>query len=559
MVPRVWFSVVLAWVLVPGLSAPQAWRDPSPHQVRFVTVESSVRLEVLDWGGSGRPIVFVGCDLTAHAYDEIAPKLTDRFHVYAVTRRGVGASDRPAAGYDPQRRADDILEVIRALGLQKPVLIGNSCGGDILHTLGAQHSDRLGGLVYLDAAEDPTLTMTDYVLPPVDMANLPAKVGKPVPVTLPESERRQMAARPLDAAIRKAIVEDNRVRPDYARIRVPVLSIDRTETMEQTLTDYAPATDRQRAAAVQVYAAKRARLAKWQADLLAGVPSARIVELPGASLYMFLSNEADVLREVRAFAAGVQEPRFTNVTLRPSTMASGERWTARVGDDGGFVASNATLKQLIESAYRRSGFDSREIAGGPDWIETERFDLFAENAGGLVLDADGLPSRSLQMLQALLADRFQLRIRSEARQRPVFTLMSTATAPGPRLTKSGLDCVALMHAFARGERGMKLCGAAPYPGRLVAHGLTMTDLAALLSTFVDRPVVDRTGLRGAFDIDLEAVEITARGPFGPSYRPSSTKQTILESLPVQLGLRLEPVTAPIDVLVVESAERPGRN
>ena len=65
------------------------WRDPSPHEVRFVAVDSSVRLEVLDWGGTGRPILFVGCYLTAHVYDDIAPKLTDRFHVYAVTRRGV--------------------------------------------------------------------------------------------------------------------------------------------------------------------------------------------------------------------------------------------------------------------------------------------------------------------------------------------------------------------------------------------------------------------------------------------------------------------------------------
>ena len=63
-------------------------RDPSPHQVRFVSVDTSVRLEVLDWGGSGRPILFVGCYLTAHVYDNIAPKLTDQFHVYAITRRG---------------------------------------------------------------------------------------------------------------------------------------------------------------------------------------------------------------------------------------------------------------------------------------------------------------------------------------------------------------------------------------------------------------------------------------------------------------------------------------
>jgi hypothetical protein len=93
------------------------------------------------------------------------------------------------------------------------------------------------------------------------------------------------------------------VRPEYGRIRVPVLSIDRTETMEQTISDYRPANDLQREAVRQAYVAKRARLAKWQGDLRAGVPSARIIELPGANLYMFLSNEADVIREIRAFAA----------------------------------------------------------------------------------------------------------------------------------------------------------------------------------------------------------------------------------------------------------------
>ena len=183
--------------------------------------------------------LFVGCYLTGHVYDDIAPKLTDHFRVYAVTRRGVGASDHPAAGHDPQRRADDVLEVIRTIGMQKPILVGSSCGGDILHTLGAQHPDRLAGLVYLDAAEDPTLTMADYGFAAGDvaqvMAHMPARAGKSVPITYPEGERRQMAEWPLDPAIRKAIVDDNKVRPDYAHIRVPVLAIYRTDTIEQGL------------------------------------------------------------------------------------------------------------------------------------------------------------------------------------------------------------------------------------------------------------------------------------------------------------------------------------
>lgn len=299
--------LLIGLYLVAGQSRESGWHDPSPHQVRFVTVDSSVRLEVLDWGGTGRPLLFVGCYLSAHVYDQIAPKLTDGFRVYAVTRRGVGASDRPSTGYDPQRRAADILEVMSALGMQKPILVGNSCGGGILHSLGAEHPERVGGLVYLDAAEDPTLRGSDYPRIPVDKANLPKRVGKSPAIGFPEAERRQLDERPLDPAIRKAIVEDNHVRPEYARIRVPVLAIYRVTTLEQALNDYPPENDQQRAALGQAYASSRAMLEKWQADLRAGVPDARIVELPGASLFMFLSNEADIIREVRAFAATLQQ------------------------------------------------------------------------------------------------------------------------------------------------------------------------------------------------------------------------------------------------------------
>ena len=282
------------------------WRDPSPHQVRFVTVESSVRVEVLDWGGTGRPILFVGCYQSAHVYDQIAPKLTDRFRVYAVTRRGVGASDRPTTGYDPQRRAADILEVIGAFRLEKPILVGNSCGGDILHALGAQHPERLRGLVYLDAAEDPTLELSDYLPPSVylqlskDVARRPKRAHQPPRVVFPEAETRQ---RPLDPAIRNAIVDDNKVRPDYARIRVPVLAIYRNRTLEQGLKDYEPQNEEQRASLMADYVGHRAMLERWEKDLRAGVPDARIVELPDANLFMFISNEADVIRELRAFAA----------------------------------------------------------------------------------------------------------------------------------------------------------------------------------------------------------------------------------------------------------------
>jgi pimeloyl-ACP methyl ester carboxylesterase len=169
-----------------------------------------------------------------------------------------------------------------------------------------QHPDRIGGLLYLDAVEDPTLKLSDYNSPPVDRTHLFQHVErKNPPLALPEAETRQLERWPLDSAIRKAIVEDNNVRPDYAQISVPVLAIFRTTTWDAALADYPPKNDEERAALAQQFAAGAAMLSRWESDLRQGVPTAKIVELPGASLYMFILNEADVIRELRGFAASL--------------------------------------------------------------------------------------------------------------------------------------------------------------------------------------------------------------------------------------------------------------
>jgi hypothetical protein len=108
----------------------------------------------------------------------------------------------------------------------------------------------------------------------------------------------------MSSTIRRAITTDHRLKPDYSRIRVPVLAMYQRELpFEEVAARYAIREERQRAALLQEYALTRALYDRWQRDLRADVPTARIVDLPGASLYMFLSNEADVLREMRAFSA----------------------------------------------------------------------------------------------------------------------------------------------------------------------------------------------------------------------------------------------------------------
>src|SRR5690349_19979679 len=87
------------------------FRDPSPHRTQFVSVAPGVQLEVLDWGGTGRSIVFLAGYLSAHAYDDIAPKLTDVAHIYGIPRRGLGASSNPHSDYTATQSAEDAFRV----------------------------------------------------------------------------------------------------------------------------------------------------------------------------------------------------------------------------------------------------------------------------------------------------------------------------------------------------------------------------------------------------------------------------------------------------------------
>jgi len=136
-----------------------AWkRDASSHTIQFVAVDKDVKLEVLDWGGSGRPLVFLaGLGNTAHTFDDFAPKLARHYHVYGITQRGFGVSSMPCRlpSTTADRLGDDVLAVCAALKLERPVLAGHSIAGEELSSVGSRHSERVAGLVYLDAGNGP--------------------------------------------------------------------------------------------------------------------------------------------------------------------------------------------------------------------------------------------------------------------------------------------------------------------------------------------------------------------------------------------------------------------
>ena len=310
-----------------------AWHDPSPHRITFVTVDNGVKLEVLDWGGNGRAVVLLAGYQTAHEYDDIAPKLTAFCHVFAITRRGFGASNRPQSGYTAQRSAEDVLQVLDALKLDHPVLAGHSFGGLDLLTIAALHPTVVAGLVFLDSGDDPTLPFSAYGVAEVDSKRLPASMTTPEPqpdnssfqafrksqlnahgVMEPEGELRQRYPVNSDGSIgedstpkwvRDAIFAGIQ-KPKYSSIRVPVLAILAVPLpLDEQFKKYKPRTADERAAMEQKYAVSEAFTKRTVQDLKAGDPDAWIVTLPGASTYVFLSNETETVHEIGSFVAGL--------------------------------------------------------------------------------------------------------------------------------------------------------------------------------------------------------------------------------------------------------------
>lgn len=365
-----------------------AWRDPSKHEVQFVTVEDQARLEVLDWGGSGRAIVLLaGSGNSAHVFDDFAAKLRDWGHVYGITRRGYGASSQPPSGYDDQRLADDVLRVLNSLRINAPVLVGHSMAGGELTTLGNQHSDRLAGLVYLDAlgdardwpASDPAYMALVRKLPaPPQTCPSPAWEKLSFAAfrawqmctqrfSFPESELRSTSATSHDGTmgpqktprrIHDAIGAGQK-RRDYANIRVPVLAIFEFPLPPDAPTgpnEDPPRNEEERGAISAFRSATKSYVDRWVANLKRGVPDARLVDLPGAGHYVFLTREAEVLEEIRAFVERLprrvnrqnsslqhKERRGSSIRWRGPRPRSGSM--SRAEEDVCARASTATLRR----------------------------------------------------------------------------------------------------------------------------------------------------------------------------------------------------------------------
>jgi non-heme chloroperoxidase len=306
-----------------------AWLDPSPHTVQFMAVDKDVKLEVLDWGGTGKSLVLLaGLGNSAHVFDKFAPKLISAYHVYGITRRGFGASSAPTPSgdvtYSADRLGDDVLAVLDELKLNKPVLAGHSLGGEELSSVASRHPERVAGLIYLDAGYpyayyDPArgdlrIDLVDlqkkldqlqpgkgpqdprHLIEELLSTALPGferdlkEMLKNLPET-PPAQQAQAQVPPITQAIMAGMQK-------YTEIKVPVLAIYAVpHATGQPFKD-----DAARAAADARDEATTGAQAK---AFESGVPTARVVRIPHANHYVFLSNEADVLREMNAFLSSL--------------------------------------------------------------------------------------------------------------------------------------------------------------------------------------------------------------------------------------------------------------
>ena len=307
--------------------------DPSPHTAQLVTVEPGVKLEVLDWGGTGRPLVFLGAlGDTAHEFDQFAPKFTGKYHVYGITRRGFGESSDPTPNndnYSSDRIGDDVLAVIAALHLDKPVLVGHSIAGEELSSIGSRHPEKVTGLIYLEcsgsysfydrAHGDLHLDMIDVrnkieqLLPGGGDPSGPMQPTEALLASLPQLEKELQDQVKAQQAVSPPPTENPSLPEDphpttasafaaivsgehkYTEIKVPCLAIF---AVPHDLSAVFPGDAARHAAVVAADLERQTRLAN---AFEAGVPSAKVIRLPNASHYVFRSNEAEVLRAMNDF------------------------------------------------------------------------------------------------------------------------------------------------------------------------------------------------------------------------------------------------------------------
>jgi uncharacterized protein (TIGR03435 family) len=244
------------------------------------------------------------------------------------------------------------------------------------------------------------------------------------------------------------------------------------------------------------------------------------------------------------------KPQFEVASVRPNN--SGEANSSiRIQPGGRLTATNQTLRNLIRNAFN---LQPDQMIGGPDWMDSDRYDIVAKIADA-DLDAKGLAPGPEFMLrvQWVLEERFKMATHWETRDLPVYALVvATEGKLGPKLKAHTGDCDRARGGGPPppGSPPMN-CGTrsnmTPAAAKVIGSGISMVGFARNLAGETGRNVVDKTGLAGSYDLELE---------FTPDQSADNVGPSLFTAIQEQLGLKLDSQRAPIEVLVIDKLEKP---
>ena len=261
----------------------QSYSGHPDGSIQFVTVEPGVRVEVVDFGGTGRPVVLLaGYNGTAHDFGRFAVELTLRYHVYGITRRGWDAGCTPCRGYSAHQLGADVVAVIDSLKLSRPVLIGSSFAGEEMSSVANEHPDKIAGAVYLDAGETYALYDEKDGSRQMDVAR-----------------RVKWLTAPIPAELLPRIISMTAGMEKFTTIPVPVLAIfAEPHDLGSRFKD-----DPARLAKTEAVDADRVE--RQASAFERQVKICRVIRIPHASHLIFKSNEEEVLRAILEFVSGL--------------------------------------------------------------------------------------------------------------------------------------------------------------------------------------------------------------------------------------------------------------
>ena len=251
-------------------------------------------------------------------------------------------------------------------------------------------------------------------------------------------------------------------------------------------------------------------------------------------------------------------PSFDAATIKPHSPEAKSSWLGIRNAPDGVNATATDLQSLIRYAY---GLRIDQVSGGPDWAKSDQFDVQAkmseaDSAAMQKLTSAEATALRQRMMQALLAERFRLKVHSELKQAPIFELVVAKASP--KLKDAATDTSDNLH---KDKDGKPLTGMFSTGDITVAQGQSMKSLALVLSgpfAGVGRPVVDKTGLTGSYNFTLNWSAQPAHLVNGVATTPSDDAPSIFTALQ-EVGLKLQPATGPIDIIVIDHAEHPTAN